>query len=154
LTRRARTGLGTATQCTRRNDLKAGIRSYKRALTYAPRHADAYYNLGVAYAEGGKIAKAILHYELAYNFNPGHFEACNNLGVIYRELDNWEMTMRWYQQALSVHPTYFQTHNNLSILYTMQGAASVASLLAAILAEIYLCNVCSCQEILRRNGRE
>eukprot|EP01047_Picozoa_sp_COSAG01_P051714 COSAG01_NODE_5365_length_4308_cov_1.852697_4_plen_77_part_00 len=24
---------------------------------------------------------------------------------------------------------------------------------AAVLAEIYLCNVCSCQEILRRNGR-
>eukprot|EP01047_Picozoa_sp_COSAG01_P013632 COSAG01_NODE_646_length_14556_cov_9.736806_15_plen_91_part_00 len=33
------------------------------------------------------------------------------------------------------------------------GAASVASSQAAVLAEIYLCNVCSCQEILRRNGR-
>jgi hypothetical protein len=33
------------------------------------------------------------------------------------------------------------------------GAASVASFEAAVLTEIYLCNVCSCQEILRRNGR-
>jgi hypothetical protein len=33
-----------------------------------------------------------------------------------------------------------------------RGAASVASLLAAILTEIYLCNVCSGHEILRRNG--
>jgi hypothetical protein len=33
------------------------------------------------------------------------------------------------------------------------GAASVVSFLAAVLAEIYLCNVCSCQEVLRRNGR-
>eukprot|EP01047_Picozoa_sp_COSAG01_P055285 COSAG01_NODE_6138_length_3829_cov_4.557105_3_plen_126_part_00 len=33
------------------------------------------------------------------------------------------------------------------------GAASVASLLAAVLTEIYLCNACSYQEILRRNGR-
>jgi hypothetical protein len=33
------------------------------------------------------------------------------------------------------------------------GAASAASLLAAALTEIALCNVCSCQEILRRNGR-
>jgi hypothetical protein len=33
------------------------------------------------------------------------------------------------------------------------GAASVASFLAAVFTEIYLCNVCSCQEILRRNGR-
>eukprot|EP01047_Picozoa_sp_COSAG01_P013627 COSAG01_NODE_646_length_14556_cov_9.736806_10_plen_154_part_00 len=39
-----------------------------------------------------------------------------------------------------------------SARHTHQGAASVASLLAAILTEIHLCKVCSCQEILRRNG--
>ena len=33
------------------------------------------------------------------------------------------------------------------------GAASVASFLAAVLTEIYLCNVCSCQGILRRYER-
>jgi hypothetical protein len=33
------------------------------------------------------------------------------------------------------------------------GAASVASFLAAVVTEIYLCNVCSCQEIFRRSGR-
>eukprot|EP01049_Picozoa_sp_SAG25_P013018 SAG25_NODE_1906_length_2158_cov_2.636717_2_plen_95_part_00 len=33
------------------------------------------------------------------------------------------------------------------------GAASVASFEAAVLAEIYLCNACSCQEELRRHGR-
>jgi hypothetical protein len=41
----------------------------------------------------------------------------------------------------------------LSLLVGPIGAASVASSLAAVLTEIYLCNVCSCQEILRRNGR-
>jgi hypothetical protein len=33
------------------------------------------------------------------------------------------------------------------------GAAAVASFLAAVLTEIYLCNVCSCPKLLRRNGR-
>eukprot|EP01047_Picozoa_sp_COSAG01_P027359 COSAG01_NODE_1803_length_9197_cov_11.062321_4_plen_58_part_00 len=34
------------------------------------------------------------------------------------------------------------------------GAAAVASFLAADLTEIYLCNVCPCQEIIsKRNGR-
>jgi hypothetical protein len=32
-------------------------------------------------------------------------------------------------------------------------AAAVASCLAAVLTEIYLCGVCSCQEMLRRNGQ-
>eukprot|EP01047_Picozoa_sp_COSAG01_P079461 COSAG01_NODE_15087_length_1376_cov_1.768990_2_plen_203_part_00 len=34
-----------------------------------------------------------------------------------------------------------------------RGAASVASFEAAFLTELYLCNVCSCHEILRRSGR-
>jgi hypothetical protein len=34
-----------------------------------------------------------------------------------------------------------------------EGAAAVASFQAAVLTEIYLCDVCSCQEILRRHGR-
>jgi hypothetical protein len=34
-----------------------------------------------------------------------------------------------------------------------EGAASVASFLAAVLTEIYLCNFCAYQEILRRIGR-
>jgi hypothetical protein len=37
--------------------------------------------------------------------------------------------------------------------HIVHGAASVASFLAAVVTEIYLCNVCSYKEILRRNGR-
>jgi hypothetical protein len=33
------------------------------------------------------------------------------------------------------------------------GVVAVASFSAAVLTEIYLGNVCSCHEILRRNGR-
>jgi hypothetical protein len=36
---------------------------------------------------------------------------------------------------------------------TEGGAAAAASCLAAVLTEIYLCNVCSCREMLRRHGR-
>jgi hypothetical protein len=42
--------------------------------------------------------------------------------------------------------------DGLSSATRQAGAASVASCLAAVLTEIDLCNVCSCQEILRRNG--
>ena len=36
---------------------------------------------------------------------------------------------------------------------SIEGAASVASFEAAVVTEMYLWNVCSGQEILRRNGR-
>jgi hypothetical protein len=41
----------------------------------------------------------------------------------------------------------------LHTLHGHRGAAAVGSFWAAVLAEIYLCGICSCQEILRRNGR-
>jgi hypothetical protein len=40
-----------------------------------------------------------------------------------------------------------------SFVVYSDGVASVASFLTAVFTEIYLCNVYSCQEILRRNGR-
>jgi hypothetical protein len=40
-----------------------------------------------------------------------------------------------------------------TVLEVDPGAAAVAFFCAAVLTEIYPCNVCSCQEILRRNGR-
>jgi hypothetical protein len=41
----------------------------------------------------------------------------------------------------------------LARAHRASGAAAVASFLAAVLTEIYLCGICSCQEILRRSGR-
>jgi hypothetical protein len=40
-----------------------------------------------------------------------------------------------------------------AVIAAAGGTAAVAPLLAAVLAEIRLGNVCSCQEILRRHGR-
>jgi hypothetical protein len=40
-----------------------------------------------------------------------------------------------------------------TVLEVDPGAAAVAFFCAAVLTEIYPCNVCSCQEILRRSGR-
>jgi hypothetical protein len=48
--------------------------------------------------------------------------------------------------------TAFAVHFVAQDCQMLPGAASVASFLAAVLAEICLCNVCPDQEILRRHG--
>jgi hypothetical protein len=55
--------------------------------------------------------------------------------VIPHELGAGQEAFSWYRRDHSL------------------GAAAVASFLAAVLTEIYLCNVCSYQEILRSNKR-
>jgi selenocysteine lyase/cysteine desulfurase len=58
---------------------------------------------------------------------------------------------RW--GALRVSPYVYNSAADVERLMALLGAASVASFQAALLTEIYRCNVCSCQEILRRHGR-
>jgi hypothetical protein len=51
----------------------------------------------------------------------------------------------WLASAASAGPAARSTRPSV-------GAVAVASFLAAVLTEIYLCILCSCPEILRRNG--
>ena len=61
-------------------DLPGGIKLYERALAHNAQHADAWYNMGVAWVEAGDLHRAIYCYELAVHFNPHCAEAHNNLG--------------------------------------------------------------------------
>jgi tetratricopeptide (TPR) repeat protein len=47
--------LAAGTHVKHEGRLGEGIALYERALSYAPRHADALYNLGVAYGEKGDL---------------------------------------------------------------------------------------------------
>jgi hypothetical protein len=64
-----------------------------------------------------------------------------------------------FEQLVAADGQVMYAHRTQGIAYAAfpvaqrQGAAAVASFLAAVLAEIELCNVCSCQEIWRRHGQ-
>jgi len=51
-------------------DPKAAIKLYQEALVHSFSNANAYYNLGVSYAEMHKFQKALLNYNLAVHFKP------------------------------------------------------------------------------------
>ncbi|CAE8609287.1 unnamed protein product, partial [Polarella glacialis] len=67
------------------SDPKGAIACYNEALVHCPTNANAYYNLGVSYAEQLKFDKAIVNYQLTVHFEPFCAEAYNNMGVIYKE---------------------------------------------------------------------
>eukprot|EP01049_Picozoa_sp_SAG25_P000092 SAG25_NODE_3_length_30426_cov_8.268210_21_plen_107_part_00 len=84
------------------------------------------------------------------------FSACVDAtpGVKYRRA--WSMAVHDGQLHVGTLPSgkvWSFRSGHVATVDDGGGAASVVSLWAAVLAEIYLCNVCSCQEILRRNGR-
>jgi len=83
-------------------DLPGGIKLYERALAHNAQHADAWYNMGVAWVEAGDAHRAIYCYELAVHFNPHCAEAHNNLGTLslapgctglFRTCRDWMLTV-------------------------------------------------------------
>lgn len=79
-----------------------GIQLYEQSLACNPQHADALYNLGVAYAETQQPYRAMFMYEMAIRFAPSCAEAHNNLGVLHRDAGNLERAASCYRAALQV----------------------------------------------------
>lgn len=100
---------------------------YKKSLALQPSLADAHYNLGVLYAERGKLQRALVSYNLAVSFRPDMTEAHNNLGVVHKELGNLPKALECYKRALQSDRQHHQTHNNIAVVYTLLGEVDKAS---------------------------
>mmetsp|Transcript_65065 Transcript_65065/g.153083 ORF Transcript_65065/g.153083 Transcript_65065/m.153083 type:complete len:856 (+) Transcript_65065:22-2589(+) len=108
------------------SDPKGAIRCYREALVHCPTNANAYYNLGVSYAEMQKYDKALISYQLTVHFDPRCAEAYNNMGVIYKEQENLEKALKYYHLAIQCNPRFAQTLNNLGVAYTTSGRLTEA----------------------------
>lgn len=107
-------------------DPKGAIKCYQEALVHCPTNANAYYNLGVSYAELNKHEKALINYNLTVHFDPRCAEAYNNMGVIYKEQQNLDKALKNYHLALQCNPRFAQTLNNLGVAYTTIGRLTEA----------------------------
>jgi len=107
-------------------DPKGAIKCYQEALVHSPTNANAYYNLGVSYAEMQKHNKALINYNLTVHFDPRCAEAYNNMGVIFKEQENLEKALKYYHLALQCNPRFSQTLNNLGVAYTTIGRLTEA----------------------------
>eukprot|EP00930_Biecheleria_cincta_P086073 TRINITY_DN75439_c0_g1_i1.p1 TRINITY_DN75439_c0_g1~~TRINITY_DN75439_c0_g1_i1.p1 ORF type:complete len:941 (+),score=130.62 TRINITY_DN75439_c0_g1_i1:189-2825(+) len=108
------------------SDTKAAIKCYREALVHCPTNANAFYNLGVSYAELGKFDKALINYQLTVHFDPRCAEAYNNMGVIFKEQEQIEKALKYYHLAIQYNPRFAQTLNNLGVAYTTSGRLTEA----------------------------
>jgi len=108
------------------SDPKGAIRCYTEALVHCPTNANAYYNLGVSYAEMHKYDKALINYQLTVHFDPRCAEAYNNMGVIFKEQENLDKALKYYHMAIQCNPRFAQTLNNLGVAYTTSGRLTEA----------------------------
>ena len=86
----------------------------------------AEHNLGLAFAEEGRLPEAIAHYRAALAIRPDSVEAHSDLGTAFSNLGQLEQAAAEYRAALQLAPDSAIPHNNLGNTYFRLGKLDAA----------------------------
>jgi protein O-mannosyl-transferase len=90
-------------------------------LEKIPGYANAYNNIGAAYAEKGRVDKALLFYSKAVELDPENAIAFDNRGVILKNQGRIDLAVQDFKKAIGLAPEYADAYNNLAAAYIDQG---------------------------------
>ena len=77
---------------------------FLRLIDIQPNYEDAWFGLGVALGEQGKLDEAVAAYQEQVRVKPDHENAWNNLGIALRQQGNLEQAQMAYAQAFKLNP--------------------------------------------------
>ena len=98
------------------------IAEYNKAIEINPSYAEAYYNRGLAYAQGkGQFDKAISDWNKAIELNPSYAEAYNNRGNAYQAKGQYDRAISDYTKAIEINPSYAEAYYNRGVAYGRKG---------------------------------
>lgn len=99
---------------------KDAIKEYKKALAVAPRSERIYYNLSLAYVDGGNYETAFKCADHAMKLSQDFFEdnpvACYNLAVIFNQVNMPDKAKPLLEKALNLNPDYLSAQQLLQSL--------------------------------------
>jgi tetratricopeptide (TPR) repeat protein len=101
--------------------LDLAITAFQKVISLKPNFTDAYYNMGVALKDQGKMAEAIEAYKKALSIKPDYVDACYNMADILKDQGKLNEAIESYKKALSIKPDYAEAYNNLGVILKVQG---------------------------------
>ena len=101
-------------------DVQDAITSFRRALTLAPRHALARYNLALVLKRADRLPEAVDELRRAIEIEP-RAEAHYTLGVIYWHQGDLERAAEALRAATAAQPDYPEAHHTLGAVLTARG---------------------------------
>jgi tetratricopeptide (TPR) repeat protein len=97
-------------------DLSGAVRGYQSLLARRPRHAEAWFNLGVTHMQAHQINAARDAYHQAVSIHPTYAEAWNNLALVELAAGQPAAAEAAYRRALLARPDYRDALYNFAIL--------------------------------------
>lgn len=96
---------------------KDAIIEYKRAIKISPEDENLYYNVGMAFAEGGDFLQAKANLLKAIDLNPDVPRASPNIaynfGAVFLQSKDRERAAQYFQMALELRPNFQAAQDGL-----------------------------------------
>jgi tetratricopeptide (TPR) repeat protein len=102
-------------------DEEAAELAYRKALAFAPGHADAYLNLGAMLCESERYAEAVALYDVALAHCPDIALLHFNRAVALEDLGRLPEALACYERCLQLDPTLGDAHFNAARLHDHLG---------------------------------
>lgn len=98
---------------------------------------EAYYNLGNAFMDQGRLNDAASNFLQAISLKPDYVEAFINLGVVFKDQGKLDEAVSSFNKAIAFKPSFAMTHYNLGNVLKQQGKLddAIASFRRAISVE-------------------
>jgi superkiller protein 3 len=93
------------------------IEYYQKAINIDPNDADAYGNMGIAYAKLEDYREAIKCYQKVIAIDPNLAAAYGNMGSAYYYLKNYREAIRCFQKAITIDPNDAMAYKSLGNAY-------------------------------------
>lgn len=94
---------------------------WRRALKVAPEFAEAHFNLGVLYADSGRLPESAAAYRRAIALQPAMADGWRNLGIVLSRLGQGIEAEAACREALRLRPADPEDHYNLGVVLAAQG---------------------------------
>ncbi len=105
----------------RNADYHSEISIWRDTEAKAPGNARAYYCLGIALNNRGRIDEAIAQYEKSIELDPGFPEIETSLGVALANHGQLAEAIAHFRKALEISPVYPMAHNYLGTILASRG---------------------------------
>jgi tetratricopeptide (TPR) repeat protein len=99
---------------------------WRATLATNPNSWLAHNNLGIRYAQAGRMEEELAEYQKAVELDPDYAEAHNNLGNSFARRGRAEEAIAEYEKAVALHPRMSTAHANAATLLLKLGRTSEA----------------------------
>ena len=89
------------------------IYALKNSISLKPDYADAYFNMGVALKNQGKLDEAIETYKKCVSFKFNVAEAYNNMGNVLQDQGKLDEATQAFKKSIFYKPDYADAHYNM-----------------------------------------